>query len=100
MKPNSPDDANIYTVTMAEVYASQGHFDKAAQIYRRLLEERPHEETLIKALAKTEKRISEQKQTQKKDLVALFSKWIRMLEAGNRLGAMQKLKKSPPGDEP
>lgn len=29
------------TVTMAEIYASQGHADKAAQIYRRLLAQEP-----------------------------------------------------------
>lgn len=100
MKPPFQQDTNIYTVTMAEVYSSQGHFDKAIQIYRRLLEEHPQEEALMAKLAESEKRLLEQQRTRKEDLVALFSQWLRLLEARQRLDAMEKLKRSLPVEAP
>jgi pentatricopeptide repeat protein len=100
VKSRYQQDDNIYTVTMAEVYSSQGHFDKAIQIYRRLLEERPQEEALIEKLAESEKRLLEQQRNRKEDLVALFSQWMRLLEARQRLDAMEKLKRSLPVEAP
>ncbi len=35
--------AEIETPTMAEIYATQGHFDQALAVYRKIIERQPHE---------------------------------------------------------
>lgn len=45
---------NIATVTLAEIYFQQGLKDQAAQIYRRLLERQPDNETVKKRLEEIE----------------------------------------------
>jgi len=39
----APPVAEIETPTMAEIYASQGHFDRALAVYRRIIERHPNE---------------------------------------------------------
>jgi tetratricopeptide (TPR) repeat protein len=39
----SPPVAEIETPTMAEIYASQGHFDQALAVYRKIIERHPNE---------------------------------------------------------
>jgi hypothetical protein len=93
------ENAGIYTVTMAEIYASQGHFNRAAQIYRHMLEAKPHDEALIKALADTEKKLLEQKRIRRDDLVVLFGEWIQLAERYRYMVSMQRLKQLLGGDD-
>ena len=83
-------DTDFYTVTMAEVYAQQGHFEKAAEIYRFLLEREPNRKDIADALAEIEKRIGKGGAMTDRDLVPLFRKWVQLTLEVNRL---QKLKK-------
>ncbi|MDJ0780796.1 MAG: tetratricopeptide repeat protein [Desulfosarcinaceae bacterium] len=85
------DDPEIYTLTMARVYAQQGHHDRAAAIYRHLLLASPHDETLIKALADAEAALVTQRQTQRGELVQLTREWIRLLQLRERLNRLRKL---------
>ena len=41
--PAPPPVAEIETPTMAEIYANQGHFDRALAVYRKIIEQKPHE---------------------------------------------------------
>ena len=43
-------DKTFYTATMARVYADQGRYDEAAQIYRYLLDQNPDRTDLQQAL--------------------------------------------------
>ena len=43
-------DKTFYTVTMARVYADQGHYEDAARIYRHLLDQTPDRSDLKEAL--------------------------------------------------
>ena len=52
-------DIGIYTETMAKVYAAQGLWGKASEIYRHLLAEAPMRRDYAEALAEVEKRILE-----------------------------------------
>ena len=83
-------DTDFYTATMAGVYAQQGHFEKAVEIYRFLLEREPNRQDIADALAELEKRIEKEGAKTDKDLVPLFRKWVRLVLEFNRL---QKLKK-------
>jgi hypothetical protein len=50
-------DIGIYTETMAKVYAAQGHWGKAAEIYRHLLTGTPARKDFSDALAEAEEKI-------------------------------------------
>jgi pentatricopeptide repeat protein len=83
-------DTEFYTATMAEVYARQGHFEKAVEIYRYLLEREPNRKDIIEALAEIEEKIGTKGAKKDRDLVPLFRKWLQLILEYNRL---QKLKK-------
>jgi hypothetical protein len=85
------NDPQIYTLTMARVYAQQGHFDRAVAIYRHLLIESPYDETLVKALADAETQLLAQQETQKEDLVQLTRRWFRLLECRHCLERLKKV---------
>jgi DNA-binding SARP family transcriptional activator len=87
------NDPEIYTRTMAKVYAQQGHFDRAVAIYRHLLAEAPYDESLVKALADAETQLLAQQETQKEDLVRLTRQWLRLLESRKRLERLKKVVK-------
>jgi predicted Zn-dependent protease len=48
------NEAEVATVTMAELYAKQGHLDKAAAVYRRILEASPGVAAVEERLAELE----------------------------------------------
>jgi len=88
------DEGNdFYTVTMAKVYADQGHLEKAAEIYRYLLKHEPDRLDLIKSLSEIDKKISERKKKDLKELVPLFSEWIGLMLDFNRLQKLKKLQR-------
>lgn len=85
------DEPEIYTLTMAGLYAQQGHYDRAVAIYRHLLAETPYDEALVKALADAEAQLLAQQETQKEDLVQLTREWIQHLQAHERLKGLRKV---------
>lgn len=66
----------FYTATMAKIHADQGHLEKAADIYRRLLEKEPEREDLIEALTDTEESIQ---QARNEDLSLLVGEWTKLV---------------------
>ncbi|MFW6079772.1 MAG: tetratricopeptide repeat protein [Gemmatimonadota bacterium] len=56
--PTPPSGAPV-TATMADLYARQGLYDRAAEIYRDLLAKRPDDEELSHRLAEVEERMRE-----------------------------------------
>jgi predicted Zn-dependent protease len=50
------NEAEVATVTMAELYAKQGHLDKAAAVYRRILSASPGAPEVEERLAELERR--------------------------------------------
>ena len=84
------NQTNFYTKTMANVYAKQGYFAKASEIYRYLLEHNPENQELNDLLAGVEKKIKENGKKDRETLEKLFRKWIYLQLSYNRL---QKLKK-------
>jgi tetratricopeptide (TPR) repeat protein len=51
------EDPDVVTVTMAELYVQQGHLEKAAAVYRKILENAPGTVGVEDRLAKLEKKI-------------------------------------------
>jgi len=50
------EEPEVATVTMAELYAQQGHLDKAAAVYRTLLETSPESPEILERLAELERK--------------------------------------------
>jgi len=80
---------DIYTETMAEVYADQGHWEKVVEIYRHLLAIEPERLEYADALAEAENQMKISRKAPEQ-LVPLFREWIDLLF---KLEALQKLKK-------
>ena len=81
---------NEYTLTMAQVYAGQGHWKKAVEIYRHLVMEEPERDDLREALKAAEEALVEQGGGPLDDLAPLLQNWIKLQ---TRYHHIKKLKK-------
>jgi hypothetical protein len=83
---------DIYTETMAEVYADQGHWEKVVEIYRHLLAVEPERLEYADALAEAENRMKLSRNAPEQ-LVPLFREWIDLLFKFEALRKLKKLKR-------
>jgi hypothetical protein len=72
------DDRQHDTLTMARLLSEQGHWQRAAEICRHLLQTQPGREDVAEALAEAE-------------LVPLFQEWIDLLFKYKRLQQLRRL---------
>ena len=84
-------DMVFYTATMAKVYAGQGNFKKAEEIYRYLLKKDPANLDIINALSEIEKKKSAHDFTVPPHLVLLFNTWIDLEVKYNTLKKLNKI---------
>jgi hypothetical protein len=85
-------EIGIYTETMAKVYAAQGHWEKAAEIYRHLVLGAPARNDFADALAEAEKKIHKNSHKNPEQLVPLFREWIELLFRREKLQKLRNLK--------
>ena len=82
-------DKTFYTVTMARVYADQGHYEDAARIYRHLLDQTPErsdlKEALDNVLAKLPKAPS-----QWNEIAPWVERWARLVIRSKALHRLRK----------
>lgn len=83
-------DKEFETETMARIYADQGHYDKAAVIYRRLLMQAPGRDDLRRRLAAIE---AKQRQAGGRGLAEQFGEWVQLLMKKKEIEALRKLRK-------
>jgi tetratricopeptide (TPR) repeat protein len=86
-------ETDFYTGTMAKVYASQGHWDKAAEIYRHLLRMEPERTDYLEALAEAERMLSASGKRPGEDLEPLFHQWIDLMLKYKNLQKLRRLKR-------
>ena len=86
------NETDFYTVTMAKVYAEQGHWDKSAEIYRYLLKHEPERVDYLEALAQAERNIVPSTQKPLKDLSPLFHQWFDLMLKVRTLQKLRRLK--------
>ncbi len=89
MNPSS----QLYTATMAKLFADQGYLRKAAEIYRTLIGESPDRDDLRTALADVEARIQARPAPTRKDAELMLREWIDLLKekkVTNRSGNSDK----------
>jgi hypothetical protein len=78
------------TETMAQIYADQGHYEKAAVIYRRLLMQAPAREDLRDRLKAVE---DLQKSTGDLHLSTQFGEFINLLLKKKKIDKLRNLRK-------
>ena len=78
------------TETMAQIYTDQGHYQKAAVIYRRLLMQSPEREDLRHRLKVVE---DLQKQTGGGRMSDKFSEWVGLLLKKKQIDRLRNLRK-------
>lgn len=86
-------DLDFQTATMAKVFADQGHYEKAADIYRNLLKREPQRQDLADALDEVEKRIPEASKSSDENLVLLLSEWVELVFRYKQLRLLKSVKK-------
>ena len=86
-------DVDIYTETMAKVYADQGHWAKAVEIYQHLVQVEPQREDLAAALANARQKMESQPDSRPENLVPLFREWIELLLQQEKLERLKKLRR-------
>ncbi|MGD8989816.1 MAG: hypothetical protein PVI00_00040 [Desulfobacterales bacterium] len=72
-------ETDFYTATMAKVYSEQGHWNKAAKIYRHLLAREPERDDYLEALAEVERKATQKRQKSLEDLDGLFHQWFDLM---------------------
>ena len=72
-------ETDFYTATMAKVYSEQGHWDKAAEIYRYLLAQQPERDDYLEALAELEKKSKQKRRKSIENLDELFHQWFDLM---------------------
>ena len=82
---------DIYTETMARVYADQGHWGKAVEIYQHLTAKEPERHDLADALAEAEKKMEEISQENAERLVPLFREWFELLFQVEKLEKLKRI---------
>jgi tetratricopeptide (TPR) repeat protein len=86
------NETDFYTVTMAKVYADQGHWDKAAEIYRYLLKQEPERDDYLEALAEANRQIHGSGKMPADDLAPLFHQWFDLMLKFKNLQKLRRLK--------
>jgi predicted membrane chloride channel (bestrophin family) len=86
-------DLDFQTATMAKVFADQGHYEKAADIYRNLLKREPQRQDLADALSEVEERISEAGKSSDENLVFLLGEWVELVFRYKQLRFLRSVKK-------
>ena len=78
-------DTGIRTATMAKIYAGQGHYDMAAEIYRHLLREDPDRRDWADALAQIEVKLAAQEESRFRNPTGRLTEWIGLMLSYRRL---------------
>jgi len=85
-----PEDSEFYTATMAKVYAGQGHWDKAVEIYQYLLRQDSSRKDYVAALKDARYKLNSESVAQITELSELIGKWVEILL---KLQTLEKLRK-------
>jgi len=89
-------DKTFYTETMARLLTRQGRFDRAADVYRYLLEQTPHRKELERALADVLSAIPAES-ARWENAGGLIERWVTLMlrcKALRRLQQMQMCRNS------
>jgi tetratricopeptide (TPR) repeat protein len=84
------DPAQRYTKTLAKLYADQGYYDKAIEIYRHLVKKFPEREDLLDDFSDLKVKIQRIKTSNEPELSVLFQRWFDLLAKYRQINAIQR----------
>ena len=84
------DPARRYTKTIAKLYADQGHYDKAIEIYQYLVTNFPDREDILDDFSDLKIKLQRIKTSKKPNLAVLFQQWFDLLAEYKQIKAIQK----------
>jgi len=84
----------FYTETMAKIFADQGNLEKAADVYRYLLESDPDRKDIFDKLFRINEQIAKKKRKSSDHIISLFREWINLALKYNNLQKLKRLSKS------
>ena len=84
-------ETDFHTATMAKVYSEQGHWEKAVEIYRHLLEDEPEREDYLAALESAENKAKQNRNDSLEELSTLFRQWLDLMLKYITLQKLRKL---------
>jgi hypothetical protein len=84
-------ETEFYTATMAKVYSEQGHWEKAADIYRHLLAQEPGRDDYLAALRSAEIKADQNRNDSLEKLATLFHQWFDLMLTYKNLQKLRKL---------
>lgn len=85
-------ETDFYTATMAKVYADQGHWEKAAEVYRFLLKQEPQRDDFLEALAEAERKIISSGKKPPDRLAPLFHQFFDLMLKFKNIQKLHKLR--------
>ena len=83
------DPAPEYTRTQAKLYADQGLYDKAMEIYRHLINEFPEQEDLLDDFSDLKVKMQRTNASKEPELAILFEQWLDLLAQYRKIHAIQ-----------
>ena len=88
-----PVENGLKTAIMARIFTQQGHYRRAADIYRFLLRQDPNRKDLLEELADVERLLEKKNAESGTHLGALFEEWITLLLRYRQVKQLERLKK-------
>jgi predicted Zn-dependent protease len=80
------------TMTLARVFAEQGHWEKSVEIYQNLLRQDPDRPDAAQALAEAQAALAAAGPASARALAPLLQEWIDLLLKHDRLRKLRRLK--------
>jgi hypothetical protein len=84
------EEIHIYTITMARIYAAQGHHGKARHICRHLIAQNPEDAEALQVLAELDAGTATLSADQKPDLKERVKEWADLAGQYNRIRRRKK----------
>ncbi len=84
------DHAQRYTKTLAKLYADQGHFDKAIEIYQHLVKKFPERKDILDDFSDLKVKMQRIKTSNEPELAVLFQQWFDLLAKYRQINGIQK----------
>jgi len=84
------DPAQRNTKTLAKLYADQGHFEKAIEIYQHLVKEFPDREDILDDFSDLKVKVQRIKTSNEPELAELLQQWFDLLAKYKQVNAIQQ----------
>lgn len=84
------DPTQRYTKSLAKLYADQGHYEKAIEIYKHLMKKFPEREDIIDDFSDLKIKMQRIKISNEPELAVLFQQWFDLIAKYKQINAIQK----------